>query len=133
MLKYKDLIGIPFVDGGRDSRGYDCWGLVMELFRRQGKKVKDYHIAAVDVDTIAKTAFADESKWIRYDEPQEGRLVLLKLSPGCWANHVGMCLGNGKFIHAYLLTGVCIDRLAKWRSRVVGYYEPREDAYDTNP
>lgn len=127
MMKYDDLIGIPFVDGGRDANGYDCWGLVMELYRRQGYQVNDYHIAAVDVDIIAETARADESKWIRYDEPKEGRLVLLKLSTGCWANHVGMCIGNGKFIHAYLLTGVCVDRLSKWRSRIVGYYEPRRD------
>ena len=33
---YDDLIGVPFVDGGRDKNGLDCWGLVKEAFRRQG-------------------------------------------------------------------------------------------------
>ena len=33
-MKYDDLIGAPFIDGGRDKEtGLDCWGLAREMFR----------------------------------------------------------------------------------------------------
>ena len=51
---YDDLIGVPFVDGGRDAKsGLDCWGLVKEVFRRQGYEVPDYHISAIEAADIA--------------------------------------------------------------------------------
>lgn len=123
---YDDLIGVPFVDGGRDAKsGLDCWGLVKEAFRRQGCEVPDYHISAIEAADIAGEMKQQEDDWARLDGPRVGCLVLLRLTPGLWANHVGICIGNGRFLHAYLPTGVCIDRLRRWQSRVVGYYTPR--------
>lgn len=123
---YDDLIGVPFVDGGRDPKsGLDCWGLVKEAFRRQGCDVPDYHIPAIEAEGIAGKMKQQEDEWERFDGPHVGCLVLLRLTPGLWANHVGIYVGEGKFLHAYLPTGVCIDRLRRWQSRVVGYYTPR--------
>lgn len=122
---YDDLIGIPFVDGGRDPEsGLDCWGLVKEAFRRQGCEVPDYHISAIEAADIAGTMKRQEDDWIRLDKPRVGCLVLLRLTPGLWANHVGIYAGDGRFLHAYLPTGVCVDRLRRWQSRIVGYYSP---------
>lgn len=122
---YDDLIGIPFVDGGRDPEsGLDCWGLVKEAFRRQGCEVPDYHISAIEAADIAGTMKRQEDDWIRLDGPRVGCLVLLRLTPGLWANHVGIYVGDGRFLHAYLPTGVCVDRLQRWQSRIVGYYSP---------
>lgn len=123
---YDDLIGVPFVDGGRDAKsGLDCWGLVKEAFRRQGCEVPDYHISATEAADIAGEMKQQEDEWTRLDKPRVGCLVLLRLTPGLWANHVGICIDNGRFLHAYLPTGVCIDRLRRWQSRIVGYYTPR--------
>ena len=122
---YDDLIGIPFVDGGRDAKsGLDCWGLVKEAFRRQGCEVPDYHISAIEAADIAGTMKRQEDDWIRLDGPRVGCLVLLRLTPWLWANHVGIYVGDGRFLHAYLPTGVCVDRLRRWQSRIVGYYSP---------
>ena len=34
-IRLDDLIGLPFIDGGRDPAvGFDCWGLSTEVFRR---------------------------------------------------------------------------------------------------
>lgn len=125
---YDDLIGVPFVDGGRDVKtGLDCWGLCLEAFRRQGVAVKDYHIAAIDAAKIAEEMKEEEPSWIKLDAPAVGCLVLIRLTAGLWANHVGIYVGGGKFLHEYSPTGSCIDRLRRWQSRIVGYYRPGGD------
>lgn len=125
-MEYADLIGTPFVDGGRDrATGLDCWGLARELFRRQGVDVPDYHISAMKTAEIAREMTAEEMDWERLGEVEVGCLVLLRLDTGVWANHVGIYLGDGKFIHAYSAAGTCIDRLSRWRSRIVGFYRPK--------
>lgn len=125
-MEYRDLIGVPFADGGRDARtGLDCWGLALEMFRRQGIHIKDYKISAVETVEIADKMGIDKTDWAKIPEPKIGCLVLIRLSPNVWANHVGVYLGGGHFIHAYSATGVCIDRIKRWRSRIIGYYVPK--------
>ena len=54
-------------------------------------------------------------------------MVLLELAEGV-PNHVGICLRDRNFIHAYGKS-VVIDRLRRWNSRVVGFYRPTEESY----
>ena len=125
-MEYEDLVGTPFVDGGRSKDiGLDCWGLAREMFRRQGVDVPDYHISAMRTAEIAREMTAEEMDWTPLSKPKEGCLVLLRLNPDVWANHVGIYLGDGKFIHAYSAAGTCVDRLARWRSRIVGFDKPK--------
>lgn len=133
MFKYNDIIGIPFKDGGRSKQeGFDCWGLALELFRRQGIDLSDYKISSE-----ATMAVSDEmgralpTKWKKLTAPTEGCLVVIRMLPEGWANHCGIYIGYGKFIHAYCdETGVVIDRLKRWGPRVVGFYWPMEAAYE---
>jgi len=124
-MEYEDLIGVPFVDGGRDKRGMDCWGLARELFRRQGIEVPDYRISAASAASVAARMDNDKIYWNKLAQPVLGCLVVIRLSPNVWANHVGVYVGNGRFIHAYSPTGVSLGRLRRWNSRIVGYYRPK--------
>ena len=125
-MKYEDLIGVPFIDGGRDKSGMDCWGLAREMFRRQGIDIPDYHVSAVSAVSVASQMGVDVEYWQKLAQPVLGCLVLIRLSPDVWANHVGIYIGDGKFIHAYSATGVSIGRLRRWRSRIVGFYVPKK-------
>ena len=42
MIKYDDLLGVPFKAHGRDKSGMDCYGLVLECLRREGKSLPDF-------------------------------------------------------------------------------------------
>lgn len=128
-MEYGDLIGVPFVDGGRDKEnGFDCWGLAMEMYRRQGVMLKDYALPAVEAARISasmKYNTHTAKDWQKLKKPDMYCIILIKLSPEVWANHVGIYIGGGKFIHAYSPTGVSIARISRWQSRIVGYYKPK--------
>lgn len=125
-FQYDDLIGIPFMDGGRKKQdGLDCWGLAMICFKRQGVELPDYPIGAMETREIAGMMAGEESKWEKLAEPLPGCLVVIRLDTDVWANHVGVYVGGGRFIHAYSGTGSCLDRVRHWRSRIVGFYQPK--------
>jgi cell wall-associated NlpC family hydrolase len=130
MLKYSDLIGIPFVDGGRTiEEGLDCWGLARILFSRQGIKLPEYPIGASLHDSVTNEFKKQEPLWDRLDRPVEGCLVLIRIWDTGWANHCGIYIGQGQFIHAYG-NGVVIDRINRWGPRIIGYYRPKEGKYN---
>ncbi|MCF0222950.1 MAG: C40 family peptidase, partial [Fibrobacter sp.] len=41
-MKYDDLLNVPYKHGGRDLAGFDCYGLVIECSRRNGKPLRDF-------------------------------------------------------------------------------------------
>lgn len=128
-FEYQDLVGVPFKDGGRSKRtGMDCWGVASELFKRQGLMVSDYAISAMNGIAIASEMNMElrlETTWIKLANPMIGCLVAIRLTDDGWANHVGIYIGDGRFIHAYSKTGVVIDRIKRWSSRIAGYYVPK--------
>lgn len=126
-FKYDDLIGISFKDGGRDKSGLDCWGLAKECFKRQRITVQDYDISAMATASIDRELQSNQTTWHEIDSPAIGCLVLINISCQGFANHVGIYVGAGKFIHAYAHTGVCLSTIRRWRSHIKGYYLPPEE------
>ena len=122
MFAYNDLIGIPFVDGGRDVDGLDCWGLVRLCFLRQGIKLKDYAISAWDLCAISRKMEEESHAWQKIDTPEPGCLVAIRTSSKTWVNHAGVCINAEEFIHAYAVTGVSLARIRRWRALIVGFY-----------
>jgi cell wall-associated NlpC family hydrolase len=125
-----DLIGLPYKAKGRDSSGYDCWGLVMEVFYRiSGVRLPDYNLD-YDKPEIAHNRMEIESvnpKWIKLQSPELNCLVLMKQHP-VFTQHVGVYIGEGKFIHASLSKGVTVDRLIDpiYKNGIKGFYKYAE-------
>lgn len=125
MLKYEDLVGVPYVDYGRDPQtGLDCWGLAMEMYRRRGISLPNNPYNPRDFKLISKQfeAQRDTAHWKKLEAPAIGCLVVIRLADSGWANHCGVYVGYGEFIHAYH-TAVVIDRIRRWLPRIAGYYE----------
>ena len=117
MIDYEDLIGIPFINHGRDRNvGFDCYGLVMEVYRRFGIELPEFTADWDDEDKINRIVQ-------RLPVPC---LVALRMgTPPGIVNHTGVYLGNGKFIHTRAKIGVCISRIDSpaWRGVIEGFYE----------
>jgi hypothetical protein len=56
----------------------------------------------------------------KIETPEEGAVVEILIFGQ--PSHVGVCLGNGTFIHALEKHGVVIEPLYKYRKRIKGFY-----------
>jgi cell wall-associated NlpC family hydrolase len=120
-MDYADLIGTPFQWGGRGPDSYDCFGLVMMLFRvEQGIEVPD--VARATCAAEAAIVMRDNAwRWTRIEASEKGCLMFMRARG--LGSHVGYCIGQGRFIHVWEDSGgVCVERISDWRNRTVGFY-----------
>lgn len=113
--------GRPYVPGGDSPRtGFDCSGLVFYVFNRQGIKLPR------DTSSLAK-----ELPSVPSHQKQPGDLVFFGTSRNRPFSHVGIYLGEDKFIHAASSrTGqvtVSSMRLPYWQERFSGVRRPQSD------
>lgn len=129
MMTVSDLIGVPFVSRGRDPEtGLDCWGLVMEVSMRYGKKIPDFYVDAYDSRRIGVIHDIVQSDWVRVPQAEPGAVVGMKLDRECLPDvvqHYGVCLDRKRFIHTLKDTGVIISRLDHrfFKQHIEGFYQ----------
>ena len=82
-------LGAPYKIGGAAPRGFDCSGLTYYVYHRLGLELPRSSAQQ------AKTGHR-----IRQSRLQPGDLVFFSTGSGRGVTHVGLYLGNRKFIHA---------------------------------
>lgn len=99
----KDQMGIGYRYGGTSRAGFDCSGFVTFVFAKHGVKLPRTSLAMSGVgEKIAR------------DKLQPGDLVFFFTTRANRVSHVGIYIGNNKFIHASSGGGsVRIDSLSK--------------------
>ncbi len=86
----KRFIGVPYRWGGEDSKnGFDCSGLTMVSYRLNGLKLPRNSRAQYRAGQAVKKR-----------DLRQGDLVFFATKGGTRVTHVGMYVGDGKFIHA---------------------------------
>ena len=124
----KNYIGIPFVSGGRDETGCDCYGLVRLVLKEEyGISLpllnSDYTNALSVAET--KRLFFENVPLLcgeRIKEPEEKAVALMNMCGRLC--HVGLYAGEGYIIHSRHKVGVVCERLSspQLAGRVEGWY-----------
>lgn len=116
-----DLVGVPFEYRGRGPATYDCFGLVMECWRRtHGVELPDF-ISPTDQGAQAALGAIQLLRWEQV-KPQAGVMAALRM--GRLVSHCGFMLDERTMVHAWQHSGgVSIVRFnEEWDRRIAGYY-----------
>jgi len=95
-----EWMGVPYKYGGNSKEGTDCSGLVLSVFN-EVYKIKMYRSSSDQLKNV---------KEIPRNELKAGDLVFFKIYNDK-VSHVGIYLGENKFIHASTKRGVVINSL----------------------
>jgi len=97
-------MGVPYCYGAMCKQGTDCSGFTAMVYKAV------YHI---NLQRSTEDQMAKDIRRIREANLQEGDLVFFKIVEGKKTSHVGIYLGNHKFVHASTHRGVCINDLTE--------------------
>ncbi len=96
-----DVIGSPYQWGGTAQNGFDCSGLIQYAYGRHG----------IRLPRISRDqAQAGSAIVAVLDSLRPGDILAFSAQPGGGVTHVGLYVGEGKFIHSST-TGVRLSRL----------------------
>lgn len=85
----RSFIGVPYLWAGSSYAGFDCSGLSMTTYKLNGLDLPRSSIEQYDLGIP-----------IRRDELSLGDLVFFATSPKNKVSHVGIYVGEGRFVHA---------------------------------
>lgn len=112
-----EVLGSPYQWGGTAENGFDCSGLVQYAYARHGIRLPRTSRAQAQAGTPVP---------VDLDSLQAGDILTFAAQRGGAVTHVGMYIGDGRFIHSSS-TGVKLSRLssadpegAYWIPRWVG-------------
>jgi cell wall-associated NlpC family hydrolase len=112
----KQQLGVPYVFGGYNPRGFDCSGLVYYVYGQLG----------VSVPRTAEAQFSRMPQ-VALDSLQPGDLVFFNGDPTGYM-HVGIYIGDGWFVHApgmgKTVSGARLDNVY-WKAHYLGAGRPR--------
>ena len=123
-----EYVGVPFLLGGRDTKGCDCWGLArLVLDKVYGKHLPSYDVVE-DLDPVEIASLVDTFVPLlplsRVESPGEGDIVLMKYMGYC--SHIGLAVGDGYVLHSDPLCRDLskLDRMTSPRiaARMEGFY-----------
>lgn len=139
-----NLFHSKYERGGKTANTHDCKSLFVEVMNRYGNDVQAPDIETLAVEQVvaaeAKGEYAytdvDSSiienelasgKWEKIDEPVEGCAVCIALDPmkPKQVQHLGVYIGDGKFLHILKDMGVVTTRIDDrfFRRKIRGFYK----------
>jgi cell wall-associated NlpC family hydrolase len=124
-MNYIDLLGKTFKWGGRGPDHFDCYGLCIELAKRNGQEIPDsaWSEEPAEIDALLEVGYKRGFQLV--NKPETGDFVTFKIRPP-FVSHVGIIVNTMplEFVHITKGTRVSRERIdsLQWINKVAGYY-----------
>ncbi len=107
----KQYIGVPYLWAGETPKGFDCSGYTQYVFKKHG----------ISINRTTTTQYK-QGIYVSKSNLLPGDLVFFQNTYREGISHVGIYVGDGKFIHASSSKGVTITPLSNpyWAARYYG-------------
>jgi cell wall-associated NlpC family hydrolase len=124
----QEYVGAPFLSGGRDRDGADCYGLARLILAEQfGKTLPLLSGDYADADNFDETAKLLRSQrpllaGRMTEAPEAGDLCVIRFHG--LPVHLGICAGGGWLLHTLKGTGGVLQRISdpQLAGRIEGWY-----------
>lgn len=118
------FVGLPYLAGGRDRAGVDCWGLVRLVYREVlGVELLAWDtVPATDRRAVRAAAEAEAfARWSNRGEAEARPLDVVTFDRGA---HVAVVVERGTMLHTEAGRAACVERYGgpAWRSRWHGIW-----------
>ena len=130
-MDFNKYIGLPYKQNGRTETGVDCWGLARLVYAQElGIELPSYadlYQGSWD-EQVTKLIEHSKDGWQQVQDPQPGDLCVFNIygEPA----HVGVYVGNDKFLHSREGLDTVIDSVnsSQWRKRLDGYFRYKPES-----
>lgn len=102
-----DWLGTRYRRGGMSRKAVDCSGFTNVIYK---------NVYGMQLDRVSTAIAKNVKESISKDDLEPGDMVFFSTFKKKYINHVGVYIGDGKFIHASIKHGVIVSSLAE------GYY-----------
>jgi len=129
-MDWATYLSVPFVDGGRDTNGWDCWGCIAYVSRVEfDRPLPEYLNHGLECDRVSVRQLRDDfaryhDQYTPISDPAPGDIVLLQ--PRRLPIHVGLIVDRDplRMIHAERSVGTVVEKVygPMWCHRIEGFY-----------
>ncbi len=109
---------------GLDYETHDCFAIVRDFYKDEyGVELLNYFDGQTrpDKQTSENLIKTNEGDFEKIEKEEFGAIVVINLYG--YACHIGVCLGDGKFLHSIRKIGSCIEPLSKYQRMIEGFYK----------
>lgn len=116
-------IGLKYEKLGRGPMAFDCWGIVMLVYKNEfGVTLPDFRYPP---DLTGYLAEVRDKKTMFREIPEHtkktGDIVLMKIKTA--PIHVGVFCEPGHILHGMNAeSGIVFDRIGQWQNQIEGFY-----------
>jgi cell wall-associated NlpC family hydrolase len=119
----RKYIGLEYKLGSTGPTHFDCWGLIVWIYRNEYNiniSENVYYVTKLDRAIQLEKHIGS---WIKVDRPEIGNAILFMI--GGKLPHCGLYIGDNKVLHTVDGRMSCIESITSttWKPRFEGYYK----------
>lgn len=99
---------------------YNCYHLALDIFNEYNVNIATINESSDDVESVFSHYL---ESWKKIKELKVPCLLVIANNNFNISNHVGVYIGDNKFIHCLENQNVIISKMKLWKNKIKGFYD----------